>query len=367
MSKEDYPREDRRRGARSREFRVLERLVVPLYGLFILGVLYTLYVANNVILPVLLALLTSLLLAPLVKYSQRKLKTPRIVSALALLILLLAVMAGLAFVISQPLMEWAGRIPEGLSKVLMGESGVKATIEQVTQSAQEMEETVQGLSQEKTTTVVLQEDSWRQRLFNMAKSAFVGLALAMALSYFLLVNGDRLIQNLVRQMHRSYRRRVFRVIRDSQSEIAKYLGIISLSNTTVGLLTGLMTWAIGLPSPAVWGVVAALARFVPYLGVIITIGLLAVVSVISLDELWMMALAPLGYLALTSLVGFFLEPYIHGFRMSINPAVIFVSIFFWGWLWGAVGVLLAVPLMTVLQVVLKQIPVLRPIYRVIAR
>ena len=74
-----------------------------------------------------------------------------------------------------------------------------------------------------------------------------------------------------------------------------------------------------------------------------------------------------GVLGLTTLVGFFIEPWIHGFRMAINPVIIFVSIFFWGWLWGPVGVLLAVPLMTVIQVVLKQIPKLRPVYKVIAR
>ena len=74
------------------------------------------------------------------------------------------------------------------------------------------------------------------------------------------------------------------------------------------------------------GLVAGLARFIPYLGVILTIILLAVVSAVSLEVFWMMALAPAGYLALTTLVGFFIA-LDHGFRMAINPVVIFVSIF----------------------------------------
>lgn len=344
-----------------------ERLVTPIYGLFILGVLYTLYAAHGVILPMVLALLTSLLLAPLVKRSQRRLRIPRAISALILLVVLIGGLAGLGWAVTQPLMEWAGKVPEGLSKVLMGQNSVKATIDRVNRSAKEVEETVEGLSEEQVTTVVMQQDSWRQRLFEKAQVGVAGLALAMALSYFLLVNGDRLIENLVRQMPRSNRRRVLRMVRDSQEEIVKYLAIISLSNAMVGLLTGLLAWFLGLPSPAVWGVVAALTRFVPYLGVIATLVLLAVVSAVSLDEIWMMAIAPLGYLGLTALVGFFLEPYIHGYRMAINPAVIFISIFFWGWLWGPVGVLLAVPLMTLIQVILKQIPRFAPVYRVIAR
>jgi len=181
------------------------------------------------------------------------------------------------------------------------------------------------------------------------------------------VGGDRIILNLARQLPRRQRRTVLQLARDSQQQIAQYLAVLSLSNLLVGITTGLICWAVGLPDPAVWGLVAGLARFIPYLGVILTIILLAVVSATSLDTLWIMAIAPLGYLALTSTVGFFIEPWIHGFRMAINPVVIFVSIFFWGWLWGPVGVLLAVPLMTIIQVVLKQIPKLRPIYKVIAR
>lgn len=367
MSVEDQPSEKLSTSTELRSRRALESLRTPLYGLFILGILYTLYAAHGVILPVVLALLISLLFAPLVKNSQRRLKVPRAISALVLLVFFLGGLGGMGWVVSQPLMEWAAKVPEGLSKLLVGQSGFEGTLEAVSRSAREMEETVEGLSEEQATTVVLQQDSWRQQAFSKAQKGLSGLALAMALSYFLLVNGDRLIENLVRQMPRRNRRLVMRVVRDSQEEVAGYLGIISLTNLAVGVLTALLSWAVGLPTPMLWGVVAGLARFVPYLGVIVTIALLAVVSAISLEPLWMMTVAPLGYLALTALVGFFLEPYVHGFRMAINPAVIFISIFFWGWLWGPVGVLLAVPLMTLIQVVLRQIPRLSPIYRVIAR
>jgi predicted PurR-regulated permease PerM len=218
-----------------------------------------------------------------------------------------------------------------------------------------------------SSTVVLQTDSWRDQVLNKAQNFVAGLALALALTYFLLVGGDRIILNLVRQLPREQRRNVLRIARDSQQQIAQFLAVLSLSNVLVGTTTGLVSWAVGLPDPAVWGLVAGLARFIPYLGVILTTTLLTIVSAISLDTFWMMTVAPLSYLLMTSTIGFFIEPWIHGFRMAINPVIIFVSIFFWGWLWGPVGVLMAVPLMTVIQVVLKQIPKLRPIYKVIAR
>ncbi|WP_152206241.1 AI-2E family transporter [Marinobacter changyiensis] len=358
---------------RNYRLQVPSNIVTPVYGLFVLGVLYTLYLAHEIILPIILALLTSLLLSPLVKKAYRRFGIPRVITSLVLILTLIAAMAGLGWAVAKPVTEWASKAPEGISKLLVGESAFRRQIEKVSESAAQVEKSVEELSDSEsagagtTNTVVLQTDSWRAKLFNKVKNGFAGLALALALTYFLLVSGDRLIQNFVRQLPRGQRRNALHIVHEAQHEIARYLAVIGLSNLFVGTATGLLAWAVGLPSPAVWGLVAGLARFIPYLGVILTISLLAVVSATSLDELWKMAVAPVGYLGLTALIGFFLEPYIHGFRMAINPVVIFVSIFFWGWLWGPVGVLLAVPLTTVIQVVLKQIPRLRPVYRVIAR
>lgn len=345
-------------------------LSTPIYGLFTLGILYTLYVAHQIVLPIILAILTSLLLSPLVKKLYVAMRIPRMVSALLLVLLVMAAIAGVTYAVATPVVKWAEEAPQGISRLLVGQSEIKRQISKVTESAEKVEKSMEELSENgeaKPTTVVLQTESWRSQLMSKARNGIAGLLLAMALTYFLLVGGDRIIKNFVRQLPKEQRKTVLRITHDSQHEIAQYLGVLALSNTAVGLATGLMCWAVGLPDPAVWGLIAGLARFIPYLGVILTISLLAVVSAISLDIVWMMAIAPLGFLALTTLVGFFIEPWVHGFRMAINPVVIFVSIFFWGWLWGPVGVLLAVPLMTVIQVVLKQIPRLRPVYQVIAR
>jgi predicted PurR-regulated permease PerM len=291
------------------------------------------------------------------------------VSSLVLVLLVLAGIVGITLAVATPALKWVEEVPQGISRLLVGESEISRQIARVTESAEQVEKSVEELSEsgQQPSTVVLQTDSWRSQLMAKARNGIAGLALALALTYFLLVSGDRLIHNFIRQLPIDQRRTVLRMTHESQHQIAQYLGVLGLSNLFVGTTTGLISWAVGLPDPAVWGLVAGLARFIPYLGNILSISMLTVVSVVSLDELWMMAIAPLGFLGLTMLVGLFIEPWIHGFRMAINPVIIFVSIFFWGWLWGPVGVLLAVPLMTVIQVVLKQIPKLRPVYKVIAR
>jgi predicted PurR-regulated permease PerM len=344
-------------------------LATPIYGLFGLGILYTLYVAHQIVLPIILAVMTSLLLSPLVKRAYVKWRIPRMVSSLIFVLLVLAGIVGITLAVATPALKWVEEVPQGISRLLVGESEISRQIARVTESAEQVEKSVEELSEteQQATTVVLQTDSWRSQLMAKVRNGIAGLALALALTYFLLVSGDRLIHNFIRQLPIEQRKTVLRMTHESQHQIAQYLGVLGLSNLVVGTTTGLICWAVGLPDPAVWGLVAGLARFIPYLGNILSISLLTIVSVVSLDELWMMAVAPLGFLGLTTLVGLFIEPWIHGFRMAINPVIIFVSIFFWGWLWGPVGVLLAVPLMTVIQVVLKQIPKLRPIYKVIAR
>jgi len=346
----------------------LKDLHTPLYGLFILGIFYTLYAAHQIVLPIILAVLASLLLYPLVVLAHRYLRVPRFLASLVLVLALLAAIAGVGWAVVNPAIDWAQKAPDSLSKLLTGQSEFMHKLDQVSDSAEKVRESMKMDGEEsRPPTVVVRDESWLKQMLSKASSAGTGLALALALTYFLLVGGDRLIRNFVRQLPKQHRGMALRIVSDSQHQIVQYLAVISASNLLVGILTGLMCWALGLPTPAVWGLVAGLARFIPYLGVIITVLLLTVISAASLDNFWMIAIAPAGYMALTSLVGFFIEPWIHGFRMAINPVIIFVSIFFWGWLWGPVGVLLAVPLMTIIQVILKQIPRLRPIYRVIAR
>lgn len=347
-------------------------LRISVHGLFALGVLYTLYLAHEVVLPITLAILVSLLLSPAVTALARR-GIYRVVAACVTLSLFVTLLAGTAWMTAQPMLDWAEQAPDGLARLMVQDGGLREALDSMTDSARQVEEAMEELREEQAegqepTTVVLESESWRGQLMVNARNTAVAVVLALALSYFLLVSGNSLVLNFTQQLRtRERRRTALRMVRDCQREIGRYLVVITLSNGSVGLLTGLMAWAVGLPSPAVWGLLAALLRFVPYLGVVATVGLLLIVSAASLESLvWVLAV-PAGYLLLNTIVGFFIEPWIHGYRLSVNPVVIFLAIFFWGWLWGPVGVLLAVPLMTVIQVILRHVDSLRPLHDVIAR
>lgn len=347
-------------------------LRVSIHGLFALGVLYTLYLAHQVVLPITLAVLVSLLLSPSVTALARR-GINRAVAAFVTLSMLVALLAATAWMTVQPMLEWAEQAPDGLTRLMVQEGGLRDALDSMTDSARQVEEAVEELrdeqqAEEEPVTVVLESESWRGQLMVNARDTGLAVALALALSYFLLVSGNSLVLNFSQQLSTRLRRRTtLRMVRDCQREIGRYLVVITVSNGSVGVLTALMAWAVGLPSPAVWGLLAALLRFVPYLGVVATVALLVVVSAASLESPVMMLAVPAGYLLLNTVVGFFIEPWVHGYRLSVNPVVIFLAIFFWGWLWGPVGVLLAVPLMTVIQVILRHVDSLRPLHDVIAR
>jgi len=345
-------------------------LKVPIYGLFILAVFYTLYLTRDIALPITLALLVSLLLAPAVDALARR-KLPRALGAMLLLGSLVGGLGGIAYLVSDPLLEWLEEAPEGLTELVVSHSGLHDAYERMTRSAREVEETMEQFLEEgeqSPTTVVLESESWRGQFLVTAQRNAAVLLLALALCYFLLVAGDRMLVQFMDQLRsESSRRAATGVIKDAQREIGRYLAFITVSNSVVGVVTGLLAWLMGLPSPLVWGVLTALLRFIPYLGVLVTAALLLVVSAVTLDDPMLMLVVPVGYILLNTLVGAFLEPVIHGYRLRVNPVIVFVSIFFWGWLWGAIGVLIAVPLMTVILVILSHVPALRPLYQVLAR
>lgn len=348
-----------------------ENLRTPIYGLFILAILYTFYLAHQIVLPIVLAILVTLLFSPVVEKLYKRWQVPKSLSALLLLLSLLAAMAGIVTAVSQPLLEWAARAPQTLSQLLVGDSDIQRHISTITDTAAQIEEQLEEQmgdnGAETPQTVVLQTDSWRNQLTSGLYQTASGVLLALALTYFLLVSGDRMLLNLADQMKRRKRRIMMQIIRSGQEQIARYLGVITLTNTSIGVAIGLIAWAMGMPSPVVWGLIVALTRFIPYLGVFIAFALLTVVSVTTFDELWQMAVVPLSFMAISSLVGFFLEPYIHGMRLAVNPVVIFIAIFFWGWLWGPIGVFIAVPLMTVIMVVISHIPQMNGVYQVLSK
>jgi predicted PurR-regulated permease PerM len=120
-------------------------------------------------------------------------------------------------------------------------------------------------------------------------------------------------------------------------------------------------WALGMPNPMLWGVMATFLNFVPYLGAIAGIAVVALVALLTFDGLMPSLLPPLVYFLLTGIEGYFVTPMIVGRRLTLNPLAILVGLLFWGWLWGIPGALLAVPILASLKILCDHVDRLQPL------
>ncbi|TXC71572.1 AI-2E family transporter [Sphingomonas ginsenosidivorax] len=143
-----------------------------------------------------------------------------------------------------------------------------------------------------------------------------------------------------------------RVIQDVVDDVSAYLGTITVINVILGVVTGTALWAIGMPYPAMWGGVVALLNYIPYFGPVIGAFLLALGGLMTFSDIWMALLPPALMYGLHLVEANAITPFVVGHRLTISPLLILISLSFWGWVWGTLGALLAVPLLIILQTVL---------------
>jgi predicted PurR-regulated permease PerM len=156
------------------------------------------------------------------------------------------------------------------------------------------------------------------------------------------------------------KRRIIKATREIHVEVSRRLRTITLINIVLGAVVGLVLWLLDIPNPELWGTMVAILNFAPYVGAVVSTLVLALVSVMTNTSLADAMLVPLAFIALTSLEGMVITPLVLGQRLSLSPLAVFVSVIVWGWLWGPVGALMAVPLMSGIGVILSQTPGGRP-------
>lgn len=133
-------------------------------------------------------------------------------------------------------------------------------------------------------------------------------------------------------------------MRDIEKNLARYLGTVTIINVVLGTFVALGAWLIGLPHPAIFGLLAAILNYVPYVGPAVVVVVLFGVGLVSFPTLSHAVIAPVGFIALTTAEGHFITPTIVGRRITLNPVVILLALAFWTWMWGPFGAFLAMPL-----------------------
>lgn len=342
--------------------------VAALVGLFLITLLAAFRVAKVIVLPLVLAFLLSFLLTPAVR-GLRRLRLPRPVAAAFVLFGLLALLAYAGYRLSGPAGEWLQKAPRNVDRIEREIRELMGPVETVSEATESVERlTEMGDGQEKEPSVKIEQESLGQRLFKNARGAVTIFILTVILTFFLLAQGHRLVRKILRLLpKRRDKKKVLEISRCLQRDLSTYLGTITLINLGLGATIGLAMWGLGVPNPVLWGVMGTLLNFVPYLGAIVGIGVLAVVALITFDGLWNVLFPPLAYLLLTGVEGYFLTPMIVGRWLTQEPLVVLLSIVFWGWLWGATGAILAVPLLVCTKIFCENIAPLKPLGMLLGR
>ena len=335
---------------------------LALTGLFLLACFYTLYFARDFFLPVVLALLLNFLLAPLVRFGKR-FRLPAALTAALVIAAVFAALGILVYQLSGPLAEWLERAPEIGAKL---QSKVQP-LQQAMKRISKVNDQIEGLRTVKTgqqlpQRVELKPPSLLDLVFSGTSKLVLSSLVVVVLLFFLLASGDLFLSKLVHVLPTlSDKKKAVQIAREVEENISKYLFTITLINAGIGVASGLLFWAFGLPNPALWGAVAGVLNFIPTVGSLSVALIITLVATVTFPSLPHALLVPAAYLGLTVTMGTFVSPLIMGQRLTLNPVVIFLGLSFWGWLWGIPGALLAVPMLAMFKIFCDHIEPLAPI------
>ena len=332
---------------------------ISLTGLFILAVFYTIYFLRSILLPIVLALLISFLLRPIVRELAR-LKVPLSVGAALILIGFVALVAYGISTLATPTMGWLQKAPAGLTELQHKLLPVKKSIAQVTQATGELEKLASTGTEVKAVEVKRHPIT---EIFFIHTPEFIASAvLSVIMLYFLLVYDQTFIAKVVKLLPTlSDKKTAVAIAHDIESQVSRYLFTITLINACLGLAVGTVVGLLGLRNPLMWGVMVALFNFVPYLGALAGIICMTIGALLSFDSLGYALLFPAVYLGFGTLEGSFITPWVMGRSLTLNPVIILLSLTFWGWMWGIVGIILAVPILAALKIFCAHIKPMEPV------
>jgi len=336
---------------------------IALSGLFILACFYTLYFARDFFLPVVLAIVFNFLLAPVVR-ALKRFRIPEALSSAVVTIGMFAIVGVLAYELSGPLADWLEKAPELGTQLQAKMQPLRKPVEKVSNVGDQLEKltNMKSASQKVPQRVELNQGSLLDTLFRGTSKLVFSLVVVIVLLYFLLASGDLFLSKLIHVLPTlSDKKKAVQIAREIEENISKYLLTIAVINAGIGVGSGLIFWALGVPNPALWGAVAGLLNFIPTVGALSVAALVTLVAALTFPSLGHALLVPAAFLSLTITMGTFVSPLIMGRRLTLNPVVIFLGLSFWGWLWGIPGALLAVPMLAMFKIFCDHIEPLAPI------
>jgi predicted PurR-regulated permease PerM len=316
--------------------------------MLLLGAL--LYIGHTAFIPVALALLAALILSSPVELLFR-LGLPRGLSALMILLTSLAAVAGLIALLWTPSQQWYASAPHTLSVIQKKITPVALLMSRIEELSNRAGKVGAVKSAEPATVAVAQESASAAVLSGIRDYA-IGFATFVIITLFLLAGGPPMVARMSAAFFDHLKaHHVLRYIEKVRAEVAQFYVTTAFINLGLGVATTLVMTAWGMPTPYLWGAMAALFNFIPYAGTTTTLLIVTLVAIVSFNGLGSVIGVALSYLGLAVIEGQVVQPLLVGRRLEVNPLLIFLGLWFGGVFWGIAGVILATPILVALKVV----------------
>ncbi len=343
----------------------------------IVAAIFALQYGQQFFIPLVIAVLVSYALDPVVSWIARR-GVPRAIAAAVVLLLVVGSIGGGAYglrgeviTIVQQLPEAAQRLRQAIRKDREANRG--GTIEQVQKAASELsqaasEATASTPPPKGVVRVQVEEPAVKVSDYLWWSSAnilaFAGQVVSVLfLVYFMLMSGDLFKRKLVQVTGPTLTKKkvTVQILHEISEQIERFLFVQLFTSVLVGVASWAAFRFVGLEQAGIWAIAAGLFNSIPYFGPVVVTGGIAVVSFLQFGTVGMAAFVAAIALAITSLEGFLLTPWLTSRASSMNAVAIFVGLLFWSWLWGVWGTLLAVPILMVLKAVCDRIEDLKPV------
>jgi predicted PurR-regulated permease PerM len=323
--------------------------------LSVLAVGTVLYFAQDIFIPVALALFLALLLTPAVDRLQRW----HMRRGFAVAIVMLVVFAASAAAINAawgPATEWLARAPQTMRKIDPRLQPLREMFERVDAVAERAGRLTQGNSVVSGKPAIVTPVAGESTAFAITRSFLEGLTV-VPLTLFFLLGGPPLLARLGASLAGNEASvKALRLTEAIRSEVGRYFGTVALINVGLGTATALVMYVLGMPNPILWGVLACLFNFVPYLGPIAAFGIIAIAALLTFADLGRALAVPGSFLVLHLIEGQLVQPLTVGRRFEVNALVILLAVWFGYGFWGIPGMLLATPSLVAIKVAAQYQP-----------
>ena len=350
-----------------RELRWIRRLLA---ALLCIVVLYVAVIGAVVFIPILLAALLSVVLAPVVRVLCRT-HMPRSLAAALVVVVMIGALGALIVSLAGPARDWIAHVPKTLDR--LGQAAhqlLRRPLQAATQATQAWSDLVQthDSSAQPVRVVDAPGPGALWQVLSAAPGILVSTIATLLLVYIFLRHADSVLLKSV-QLAPEWRlkREIVEATRSAQQELSRYMLTISAINLALGAAVAVALWLLGMANPLLWGGIAALFNFAPYIGPLLALIIFTVAGFGEAQSPLAALAVPGVFLLLHIFESWLFTPLFVGRRLALDPVVVFISILALGAMWGVAGLLLAMPLLTCVKIVAEHVPQLAALAQLLSR